>query len=226
MQATKDQIFQDLQDAGLVEEEDINEAGITLNIPADTVELDFTPNLAFLSEQDDSVAAEIGGCDDIPWADFLGTRLGTRAYNACLPTSSDNGATLMQSFLNNLPIVMFLCVPLLAVSMKFLYVFKRRKYVEHLMFLFHTHSFIFALVILNIIFVRLSNNYAGVHNLLPWLVTGIWIYAVIYVFLALRRVYKQGRFMTSFKMLLLVPCYPICIAMAFVLVLLFTLITF
>ncbi|MDG2090185.1 MAG: hypothetical protein P8J61_03610 [Gammaproteobacteria bacterium] len=158
----------------------------------------------------------VDGCINVAWHEFIGELLGARARNACQEVFSDNGVSLMQSFIDTLPIMMFVCVPLLAVFMKFLYLFKRRKYVEHLMFLFHTHSFIFALAIITIALVKLSGPFPVVNNFIAPLTTFIWLYAVFYVFVAMRRVYNQGRFATSFKMLMLLPSYTICLAITFV----------
>lgn len=181
------------------------------------VEIDLPDSFANLTEASD--------CVNVPWDNFLGERMGARALNSCQTAFSDNGVSLMQSFIDNLPIMMFFCVPLLAVFMKFLYLFKKRKYVEHLMFLFHTHSFIFFLTILTIAIVKLDGTFLALGNAIAPLITAIWIYAAVYVFLALKRVYRQGLFMTSVKMLMLFPGYSICLAITFVTGLFITFIT-
>ncbi len=35
------------------------------------------------------------------------------------------------------------CIPLFALVLKILYIFKRRYYIEHLIFALHTHAFVF-----------------------------------------------------------------------------------
>lgn len=175
--------------------------------PTELFQLDFGGDTPVLSEADD--------CVNVPWEQFLGERLGARALSSCQTAFSDNGVTLIQSFTANLPIMMFFCVPLLAVFMKFLYIFKKRKYVEHLMFLFHTHSFIFAIAIITIFIVRLSEPFPIIENYMALSISALWIYAAIYVFIALRRVYRQGRIMSSIKILFLIPSYTICLAITF-----------
>jgi hypothetical protein len=167
----------------------------------------------------------IDDCVNIPWGEFLGARIGARALNSCQTAFSDNGVSLMQSFLDNLPIMMFFCVPLLAVFMKGLYIFKKRKYVEHLMFLFHAHSFIFALAIFTVLIARATELFPEVEDYIGFLLTIIWTYAAIYIFVALSRVYRQGIFMTSVKMIMLFPVYSICLALTFLSGLFLTFIT-
>jgi len=57
------------------------------------------------------------------------------------------------------------------------------------------------------------------------LLTGIWLYAAIYIYVALGRVYHQGMLMTSIKMLMLFPVYTICLALTFLSGLFLTFIT-
>jgi len=161
------------------------------------------------------ILTEAGDCVNVPWSNFLGERLGTRALEACEKTYSDNGVTLMQSILDNLPITMFVSLPLLAVFMRLLYLFKNRKYVEHLMFLFHTLSFLFLVVILNISIIKLSGPFQVLESSVAPIVSILWIYAVIYLFIALKKVYQQNFLMTSFKMVMLFPSYSICLALSF-----------
>jgi hypothetical protein len=164
-------------------------------------------------------------CANVSWENFLGQRLGARALASCQTAFSDNGVSLMQSFFGNLPIMMFVCVPLLAVFMKLFYLFKKRKYVEHLMFLFHTHSFIFALAILTVLLIRATEPFPALESAVGLTLTICWFYALVYAFLALKKVYGQGALMTSFKLLMLFPAYSICLALVFVSGLFLTFIT-
>lgn len=216
IQESRDAIQEALQEAGLINDSN-NEAensAITLPIefPEAPPELDPIDNNL---REDLPFLAEVNECSDVPWSEFLGEFIGERALNSCQTTFADGGVTLMQSFQDNLPIMMFFCVPLLAVFMKFLYLFKGRKYVEHLMFLFHTHSFVFALLILTLLIARATEPFPALEDNTGLLLTVIWIYAAIYVFLALRRVYRQGIFMTSVKVIMLLPSYAICLGLTF-----------
>lgn len=204
-------------DTDLVRGEDAIDISSLISPPSNLVEGSEPPPPFGLTGSDD--------CVNIPWDDFLGARIGARALNSCQTAFSDNGVSLMQSFSNNLPIMMFFCVPLLAVFMKGLYIFKKRKYVEHLMFLFHSHSFIFALAIFTVLIARATEPFPELENYTGLLLSIIWIYAAIYIFVALKRVYRQGVFMTSVKMIMLFPVYSICLALTFLSGLFLTFIT-
>lgn len=220
----RDQVSQVLQDAELFSSEN-NINLISILEPSASLP-DGVPNPEpFELALGNAVLTEAGDCTNILWSDFLGERLGARALNACQETLSDNGVTLVQSFIDSLPIMMFVSLPLLAVFMKLLYLFKNRKYVEHLMFLFHTLSFLFLVVILNISIIKLSSFFPAIQNSIPPLVTTLWIYAVIYLYLALKKVYRQNFFMTSFKMIMLFPSYSISLALSFLSGLFLTFIT-
>jgi len=204
---------------------------LVATIPEDQEAIDISslisppPNLVESTEFVPPIELTEVDCIDIPWKDFLGERIGARALNSCQTAFSDNGVSLIESFLDNLPIMMFFCVPLLAVFMKGLYIFKKRKYVEHLMFLFHTHSFVFALAILTVLIVRVTEPFPEFEDNIGLLLTGIWLYAAIYIYVALGRVYHQGMLMTSIKMLMLFPVYTICLALTFLSGLFLTFIT-
>jgi hypothetical protein len=113
---------------------------------------------------------------------------------ACRTTVLDNGHTLYESLMHNLPRAMFIFLPALAVVMKLMYWRRRRHYVEHLLFFVHNHAFAFALF----------GVYALLARLLPaaledWLQLVVWVYFPYYLFVSMRRVYGQGRLRTSVK---------------------------
>ena len=55
----------------------------------------------------------------------------------------DRGDLFLRALLQNLAPMVLCCIPLFALVLKILYVFKRRYYVEHLIFALHTHAFVF-----------------------------------------------------------------------------------
>ena len=89
------------------------------------------------------------------------------------------------------------CIPLFAFVLKILYVFKRRFYIEHLVFALHTHAFVFlsTLIIIGIGFL-LSWK---VPALTPVVCTFLGFAVVINLLIAIRRVYGQNWFATLFK---------------------------
>ena len=100
--------------------------------------------------------------------------------------------TMAREFLGYVPTVMFILLPIFAVVLKLLYIRRRRFYAEHFVFLLHVHSFIFAIFSVLLILREL-------HWLRGWLVTGLLGWIIVYVYLALRRVYGQGWFKTFVK---------------------------
>jgi hypothetical protein len=113
---------------------------------------------------------------------------------ACRTSVLDNGRTISQALMHNLPRAMFIFLPALAVLMKLMYWHPRRFYIEHLLFFVHNHAFAFALF----------GVYALLGRLLPaaiesWVTAIVWLYFPYYVFVSMRRVYGQGWFRTSVK---------------------------
>ncbi|HSD74903.1 MAG TPA: hypothetical protein VLB75_09050, partial [Steroidobacteraceae bacterium] len=106
----------------------------------------------------------------------------------------------------NVPKMMFLFLPLLAFVNLVLYAFRRRKYVEHLLFYVHFHAFAFLLLALNML-VGLVFGWVG----LPFIAGLVTFAAMIYLFVALyksmRTVYGQSGLMTTFKYIVIVMAY-------------------
>ncbi len=120
----------------------------------------------------------------------------------CRTSVLDNGRTIFESLIHNLPRAMFIFLPALAVLMKLMYWHPRRYYVEHLLFFVHIHAFAFALF----------GVYALLGRLLPtaiehWLTAIVWLYFPYYLFVSMRRVYGQGWLRTSLKFVALAFTY-------------------
>jgi hypothetical protein len=94
---------------------------------------------------------------------------------------------LSSSFLEHAPTGVFLMMPLFAAILKVLYVRRRRFYVEHFVFALHVHAFTFLTFLLMLLL-----PWKGVNALLS-----LWL--VIYLFLAMKRVYGQGIVKTFLK---------------------------
>jgi len=110
-----------------------------------------------------------------------------------------------------LPQTMFVLMPLFALLLKFTYIFKRRLYMEHLIVALHSHAFLFLTLMLGM----------GVYLLYGWLVPhahwlgtplvlaawGLGVWALAYLLLMQKRVYRQGWFVTILKYLFVGWCY-------------------
>jgi hypothetical protein len=105
----------------------------------------------------------------------------------------------LETLRSNIPAMMLCCIPLFAFILKILYVRKGRFYVEHLVYALHIHTFLYVSVIITSLAVMGANR--TVPALGGW-ITGVMVCAiVVQIFLSIRRVYKQGWFMTMMKFL-------------------------
>jgi hypothetical protein len=87
---------------------------------------------------------------------------------------------LTDRLLRDAPKAVFILLPVFALFLKGLYIRRRRFYVEHLVFVLHTHAFAFLL--------------ATILLLLPknWPTRDLWLIFPIYLIWAMRRVYEQS----------------------------------
>lgn len=103
-----------------------------------------------------------------------------------------------------LPATMFILLPIVALLLKFWYLFSKKYYVEHLIFALHNHSFIFVILLI----VMLTNTYAGWRD--PGEIGGwttaanvinaaLAIWVPVYMLVSLKRVYQQGWLLTVLK---------------------------
>jgi len=110
-----------------------------------------------------------------------------------------------------LPQTMFVLMPIFAVLLKIMYIFRRRLYMEHLIVALHSHAFLFLNLILGIALSMLgtwlvphASWLSPIIHLLEW---ALVIWALVYLFLMQKRVYRQGKFMTTVKYLVIGWCY-------------------
>jgi len=124
-----------------------------------------------------------------PWAKQLA--------HACRRVAIDNGWALKEAFLHNLPRALFVFLPLLAGAMMLMYWWPRRYYVEHLLLFVHNHAFAFVLLLVA------SAVSALLPALVPWLGFALTLYIPWYMYRSMRVVYRQGRWLTLSKLVLL-----------------------
>ncbi len=73
-----------------------------------------------------------------------------RLVQACKHLKTVSKREFMRGLRTNIPKMMFIFLPLIAFVSLVLYVFRRRTYVEHLLFYVHYHAFAFLLLTLQI----------------------------------------------------------------------------
>lgn len=131
-----------------------------------------------------------------------------RFQEVCRKVSTDP-RDMLEEVIDNIPTALIVLLPLMALVLKILYPLSRRYYVEHLLFFVHLHAFLFLLITLQILFVRLTSMLAVSETVSTLTVFVSSIYALVYLFIAMRRVYGQGRFVTFLKYIVLTLAYMI-----------------
>ncbi len=122
----------------------------------------------------------------------------------------------MRALRNNIPKMMFIFLPLIALVNLLLYAFRRRTYVEHLLFYVHFHAFAFLLLTLHIIVTAIlgwTGRLSGVAGIVSF---ATFVYLFVYLFKAMRSVYQQSRAMTTLKYFVVLSAYGVCLLLTFV----------
>ena len=149
---------------------------------------------------------DVGDVDDMPV--WLQRRLTPeRLQRICERTQIDGGRAFIDKMLDNVPAALIILLPLMALVLKALYPLSRRYYVEHLLFFVHFHAFFFLILTLQILFARLSSIVSLPEALTVLTIVVIALYIPVYLYVAMRRVYGQGRLVTFFKYVILVAAY-------------------
>jgi hypothetical protein len=101
---------------------------------------------------------------------------------------------------SNLPYMMLCCIPLFAFVLKILYLRRHIFYIDHLIYALHIHTFFYTGVML-IVLATVGLNRAAPGPIAGWVIALLWIAFVVQIFLSIRRVYRQGWFISVFKFL-------------------------
>ena len=136
-----------------------------------------------------------------------------RAREKIGPTG-DRGDLFLKALIQNIAPMVLCCIPLFALVLKILYVFKRRYYIEHLVFALHTHAFVFlsTLVIIGIGFLL---RWKAPPPFTPLVCVLLSIAVVIQLLRAIRKVYRQNWLATLFKFALGSLIYAVMLGFAF-----------
>jgi len=120
------------------------------------------------------------------------------------------------ALLVNVPKMMFVFLPLLAFTNLLLYVFRRRKYVEHLLFYTHFHAFAFLLLTLQMLVMFVL----GWFDSLRFVGSLVKFASVAYLFAALyksmRHVYRQSALLTTLKYIVVLMTYGLSLLLTFI----------
>lgn len=137
-------------------------------------------------------------------ADRLHAGWGERVETFLAQPQDEMVHQLSKTFFAYGPYALFALMPVFALLLKLLYLGTGRRYGAHLLFALHANAFAFAMLALQI---ALPSSWGFVHFvLLSWL--------VVYLPLAMRRVYGGGKFVTLLRWIVLMLLHSLCIALA------------
>lgn len=130
-----------------------------------------------------------------------------RLVQVCEQIRKDNGRQFLANLLDNIPVALIVLLPIMAFVLKALYPLSRRYYVEHLLFFVHFHAFFFLILTLQIVLARGTSILPIPDAIGVLVIIAASFYVPVYLFVAMRRVYGQGRGITALKYLVLSISY-------------------
>jgi hypothetical protein len=104
----------------------------------------------------------------------------------------------ISTLFSNLPYMMLCCIPLFAFVLKVLYTRRHIFYIDHLIYALHIHTFAYTGIML-IVLATIGLNRAVPGAIAGCAIVLLWIAFVVQIFLSIRRVYRQGWFISTFK---------------------------
>ncbi len=136
-------------------------------------------------------------------------------------TEQDSEA-LREISLNALPTVMFFLLPLLALTLKFLYLFSKRYYMEHMVVVLFSQSYLFFMLLFTVslekghdLLIAAFPSMVLFHTLATVIVTICYFWMPVHIFLFLKNVYGQSTMMTLAKISALTLVYLTLTGLAF-----------
>ena len=146
--------------------------------------------------------------------DWLNQQVGRVQKN--IPRVQEDPDLFKDAMLGAVPSTLFVLLPVFALMLKVLYVFKRRLYMEHLIVALHSHAFLCLAVLLLFVLSALDHwlapdgGWRGV--VFKLLEAALWIWMPLYLLLMQKRVYRQGWPMTLLKYAVLGWCYVVLLS--------------
>ena len=130
-----------------------------------------------------------------------------RLEAACERVEESNAESFNREFADNFPVTMLVFIPIVAAIMKLLYLFTRRKYVEHLLFFLHVHTFFFVVALATVLLSGLLAFAPAAKFTVPIVGAAAGLYFFVYLYRAMREVYAQGHGLTAVKYVVLGGSY-------------------
>ena len=199
---------EELSDDALSDDE--AEKDPSFNITLDDEEDDQSVNITFDEETGMLGTCTLGDFDMGDAPDWLKRRMTPeRLKNVCERINDAGRKGLQSAILSNIPAALIILIPLMAFVLKLLYPLSRRYYVEHLLFFVHFHAFVFLILTLQILVARFGAWIEIVETIFTLIVVAAALYIPVYLFIAMRKVYAQGRVITFLKYVPLTISYLI-----------------
>lgn len=117
-----------------------------------------------------------------------------------------SGKNFINFLIGKVSIALFFMIPVLAFFLKLIYIRRKRYYVEHLVFSYHTHAFYLVLVSVALL---ISLYFKQIDTNLVLMILGL---AGLYFLVALKRTYNQGWIKTLIKMFIIGTFYTMLLA--------------
>jgi len=128
---------------------------------------------------------------------------------------NDDPKVLIDEFLNVIPQLMFILLPLFAFLLKLTYIYKKHYYMEHLILALHSHSFIFLTVLLIILMNTIGDTIeqdTWVVSLINTVTILLYIWLPLNLYLSQKKLYAQGYFLTTIKYFFVAGLYCMLLA--------------
>lgn len=167
----------------------------------------------------------------VPWLpkfanDWINAQVGRGKGN--IKRLKEDPNAFKDALLSAIPSTLFILLPLFALMLKILYVFKRRLYMEHLIVALHSHAFLCLALLLMFVTMGLQSWLAPdkgfLHGLFGWIDAALWVWMPIYLLVMQKRVYRQGWAMTVLKYCFLGFCYFLLLTTGAMFTMLFSLV--
>lgn len=116
-------------------------------------------------------------------------------------------ADFLRAVIGQVPVVMFVLLPVFALILKAVYIRRRWYYTEHLVFALHVHAYVFVVFAATVAVVAWS----GSESWAGWVGTGLLVSIPVYQLIALKRVYGQGWIKTFVKQTVINSVYGLAL---------------
>ena len=207
------QKIDELAAEGIISPEDAEEALEAIEDKADgetdiTLYGDNGENGFNFNYDEETEECVVSGVENLPA--WLQKRLTPeRLEGMCERVAADDGKTLGNLMVDNIPVALIVLLPFMALVLKGLYPLSRRYFVEHLLFFIHFHAFFFLLLTLQILFSRIAGLVHLPEPIEILVQVAASFYVPVYLYKGMRLVYGQGHLVTFIKYIVLLTSYLI-----------------